>query len=230
MRAANAGFTLAETMVAVAIMALIGTLSFGTFGHAVTGRERAREVADHYHQVRQAMLRMAREISTAFISEHRYCDERRTATVFHGRRAAGGMRLDFTSFSHFKIRADANESDQNELSYFLDDHPRRSGELALIRREQARIDDDPEDGGVEQVLATNVTNLEFEFYDAREDRWEDEWDTGDAELRTRLPRFVKIAMTVRNPDGKDETFVTKTGVFLTKTLLITGISARVCPT
>ena len=51
------GFTLAETMVAVAVLALIGALTFGTFARAMQARDRATEITDRYHQIRQGMLR-----------------------------------------------------------------------------------------------------------------------------------------------------------------------------
>ena len=108
---------------------------------------------------------MSREISQAFISEHRFCDDPRTRTLFAGKRASNGMRLDFTSFSHFKIGADQNESDQNELSYFVDSDPEDPKKLALMRREQTRIDEEPEEGGRIQVLAENISEVNFEFYE-----------------------------------------------------------------
>ena len=117
------GFTLAEAIIAVAILGMIGVLIMGTFANAMDGRNRAEEITTHYHQVRQAMLRMAREIQMAFLSEHRDCDDPRTKTLFVGKSAANGMRLDFTSVSHFKMSADANESDQNEVAYFVERDP-----------------------------------------------------------------------------------------------------------
>lgn len=223
------GFTLAETLIGVAILGLIGTLSFGTFSSAVHSQERAEAVSDKYHQIRQALLRMSREISQAFISEHRFCDDPRTRTLFAGKRASNGMRLDFTSFSHFKIGADQNESDQNELSYFVDSDPEDPKKLALMRREQTRIDEEPEEGGRIQVLAENISEVNFEFYDPREDRWEGEWDTEDRELKGRLPLFVKIELVVPTLGGKDEKFMTKTRVYLREALLIPGTGFSRCP-
>ena len=222
------GFTLAETLIAVAILGLIGTLSFGTFIGAVNSQERAQEVSDKYHQVRQAMLRMSREISQAFISEHRFCEDPRTRTIFKGERASNGMRLDFTSFSHFKMRADANESDQNELSYFIDQDPEDDSIQSLMRREQSRIDDEPDEGGLIQVLAENVSELNFEFYDPKEDRWEDEWDSEDSELKGRLPLYVKIELKIPGVDDVDEMFVTKTRIFVQRSLLIAGTGFSRC--
>jgi general secretion pathway protein J len=221
-------FTLMETMVAMGIFALISMLTYATFSRQVDARERAEEITGRYHQIRQAMQRMATEISMAYITAHRDCDEKRTKTIFLGQRATNGMRLDFTSFSHVKMRADANESDQNELSYWVDRHPDDPSLQVLMRREQARIDDEPEEGGVEHILAEGVTELEFEFYDAREDEWEDEWDSSNLDQRRRLPMFVKIQLKALDHRGDEETFVTKTRVFLQREILITGTGFSRC--
>lgn len=227
-QAHSRGFTLAEALVAMAILAMIGTLTYGTFAQAMSSRERAESITRHYHEMRQAMLRMSRELSMAYLSAHRDCEDPRSKTVFATRRSGGGMRLDFTSFSHYKVRADANESDQNELSYFVDRDPDDPTQQALMRREATRIDEEPEEGGSEEVLAHRVTDLRFSFYNARDDRWEDDWDSTGSDNRNELPLFVRMELVTKDPSGKDETFVTKTRVFLRKQILILGTGARVC--
>ncbi len=222
------GFTLFEIMIAVGILGFIGMLTFGVVGRSMDGRERAEQITSHYHSVRQAMLRMSREIEMAYVTAHRDCEDPRTRSIFASANAAGGMRLDFTAFSHYKVRADANESDEEELSYYVDDNPDDKKNMALIRRSQPRVDNEPREGGVEQVLAPNVKKLEFEFYDAKEDRWIDEWNTTNMDYRDRMPMFVSIKLTVVDPQGKDEVFVTKTRVMLRNAILIAGTGFTRC--
>ncbi len=218
------GFSLAEAMVAIAILALIGALTYGTFARAMDARDRAERITSHYHQTRQAMLRMAREISMAFLSRHKECGDPRSDTMFVSGREQGSARLDFTSFSHVKTNKDANESDQNVLSYYLERDSTSAGAtgLLLMRREKARIDERPKDDGVAQVLAPGIDELAFQFYDAKQDRWEDEWDSQSSEYRYRLPLFVRIEIKAKDLNGKQETFVTKTRIFLQKPILILG--------
>lgn len=222
------GFTLLEGVIAITILGLIGALTFGTFARAMDARERAESINERYRQLRQAMLRMAREIQMAYVSEHRDCDDPHTKTLFRGKRKSGGSRLDFTSFSHYKLQADADESDQNELSYFVDADPDHPSDTALFRREQNRIDDEPDEGGQQQMLAEKVTELSFEFYDDKEDRWEDEWDTENSDFKGRLPMFVAIHLKAKGPSGKDEEFVTKTRTFVRKSVRILGTGFAAC--
>ena len=60
------GFSLTEILIAVAILGMMGTMTFGTFNSAVNSREVALEIAEREHEVRLALERMAREISMAF--------------------------------------------------------------------------------------------------------------------------------------------------------------------
>ena len=191
-------------------------------------RERTLGVTDHYHQVRQSMLRMTREIQSAFLSEHRDCEDPQNKTIFLGKRSSNGMRLDFTSFSHFKIRSDANESDQNELSYFVDSHPDDAGRKALFRREQARIDEEPEEGGSIKLMAEDVLDIEFEFFDPMDKEWEDEWDSTSMDYKGKLPLFVKIAITALDSAGNEQKFSTKTRLFVQQAMAIPGITGARC--
>jgi general secretion pathway protein J len=222
------GFGLAEALVAIAILVMIAGLSFGTFARVLDSRDRATAITDRYHDVRQALLRMTREISTAFLSMHKDCADPRTATIFATRRVATGARLDFTSFSHFKTVADANESDQNELSYFIEADRDDGSKKNLMRREQARIDENPEEGGAAQVLAENVESLEFSFYDAKADQWRDEWDSRGPDSRNRLPKFVKITLKVKDDADRELVFITKTRVFMRDAINITGSGFSPC--
>ena len=227
-RRSEQGFTLTEIMIACAILGMIGTLSFGTLRSSVDARERTLQVTDRYHQVRQSMLRMTREIQSAFLSEHRDCEDPQNKTIFLGKRSTNGMRLDFTSFSHFKIRADANESDQNELSYFVDNHPDDAGRKALFRREQARIDDEPEEGGSIKLMAEDVQDIQFEFFDPLDKEWEDEWDSTSMDYKGKLPLFVKIEITALDSVGNEQKFTSKTRIFVQQAMAIPGITGARC--
>ncbi len=224
------GFTLLEALIAILILGLVGVLTYGTFARAMDARDRAETITTHYHQIRQATQRMGTEIAMAFLSAHKDCQDARTDTVFKTSRAAHGSRLDFTAFAHYKTRADANESDQAELAYFVERAEGGGERWVLMRREQARIDEEPDAGGVEQVLAENVTDLRFEFYDDSKDTWEDEWDSTRLEQKHRLPMFVSIKLTTLAPNGDKEEFVTKTRIFLKKRLLMIGAGSFAgCP-
>ncbi len=227
-------FTLTEIMVAILIIGMIGTLTYGVFGNTVAVRDRAMEMGLRYHEIRQGMKRMSREISMAYLSRHYNCQDRRTTTIFQKKTSSGSDSLTFTSFSHIKMREDANESDQNVISYFVESDPKNRHIKSLMRREKNRIDDEPEQGGRTHVLIPDVKELKFEFYNEKQDDWVDDWDTEHSDNRQQLPLFVKITLEVEGSGHTKETFTTKTQVYMHSTdfidgILISGSGFTACP-
>lgn len=165
---ASRGFTLMELLVAAGLLALMGVV-LGTSISAVMGAIRDnREMQDRYHAARVALGRMQRELSMAYLSKHQG-ENRTTKTVFLGK----SDRVTFTYIGHRKIMADADESDEGVVEYYLE--RRGSGLPALVRREKVIIDDVPEKDGRRQVLAEDVRKLRFEYWNMDKESWESDW-------------------------------------------------------
>ena len=70
MRRTRAGFSLLEVIVAVSILALVGTLTFGAIANALATRD-ALEVADATNQAaRIALQRIRRDLSLAYLTRN----------------------------------------------------------------------------------------------------------------------------------------------------------------
>ena len=211
-----------EALVAVAILAMMGTVTFGSFSRSLDARERATAMTDRYHELRSALMRMTQEMAQAFISKHKDYSDPRTGTLFATRSNHGGTRLDFTSFSHYKFLRDANECDQNELSYFVDTDRSDPSATHLMRREQKRIDEHPDEGGQVAILARNVRRISFKFYNPRTDRWDDSWDSRSVDTKDKLPKYANIIVEALDQNGKVITLSTKVQLLLQEAILITG--------
>ncbi|MCS6797109.1 MAG: prepilin-type N-terminal cleavage/methylation domain-containing protein [Myxococcota bacterium] len=209
----RAGVTLVEAMVAVAILAVVGTLVWNGFSQTNRNRTRMERALEQTRAVMGALDRMQRELSMAFVSVHRPDNPslQVVRTAFVGKDRPGGDRVDFTAFAHRRLRRDARESDQCELGYFLARDPDRSGLRRLVRREQHRIDDDATQGGRFEVLLDGVRDLQFEYLDPVQGEWLDAWDsTQPAAQPNRLPAQVRIRLTVEDwRDGRARTFGTR---------------------
>jgi general secretion pathway protein J len=208
------GFTLVEALVAIAVFSIVATIVFGGLSQTMRNRQHVEAQTDRSHVVRVAVERMVRELSSAYVSIHVNPNPQLVTvrTGFHGRREGRGSRLDFTSFSHRRLYRDAHESDQNEIGYFVADFRDSDGQRhhALVRREQNRIDDDPERGGQSQVLVEDVIDFELSYLDPLSLEWRDRWDASGSE-QARLPAQVKIRLVVpatSNP-RREEVYTTR---------------------
>lgn len=219
----QAGMTLIEVMIAAAILAIVATLVWSGFSQTVRQKQRLQAQFDQYHLGRSALERIARELSMAYLSVHvnPSLSMQAVRTAFVGSDRFDNDRLDFTSFSHRRLRRDAHEGDQNELSYFVADHPEKRGVKVLVRREQPRVDEQPQRGGKLQILVEHVEQFDLQYLDPLSGQWLTRWDTTQAAMQpNRLPVQVKIVMRLLDPalSKKGQTFATRAALPMTYAL------------
>jgi len=185
-RWARRGLTLIEVMVASAVLGIMGTLAFGVLMTTISTQDDSLEVQQRYHSGRIALERMRRELTMAFVSLHQG-EDKRTITLFEGKRD----RITFDTAAHEPLTRNAHQSDQLEVAYYVKSMTLEDGERtdALVRRVKFHIDDNPGEGGREEVLVEGVHKLELEYFDEAREDWEDDWEVriDDAmEMRERL--------------------------------------------
>lgn len=208
------GFTLIEVLIAMAITAGIGVVVAGTFQQVDHASEVARAQGARYAGARLALARLSRELDMAFLSEHYdHAQFRDRPTLFKGQ----ADQVLFTTMAHVRLYQDARESDQAVVEYHVGRDP-VSGDDALLRREKVRIDDEPDRGGREDVVASNVKRLELRYWDRKRKEWIREWSTRSTDQMNELPARVRIELEVVLADGRSETFVTQSLVALTAPL------------
>ncbi len=212
----NRGFTLMEVMIATAILALIGGLVAGSFARAYDLKARVEASDARMQEVRNALNRIAREISMAFLSEHydrqRY---RERPTFFRGEHHFGEDRLAFTSFAHERLYNDARESDQAIFAYGMED---TGAKKKVVRRVKTVIDENWEQGGDKEPIASDVEGLSFEYWDTKERKWREDWDSGSVERQGTLPPQVRITIRAKDDAGHERKYTTTTRVFITQPL------------
>ena len=147
-RVSQRGLTLVEVLVALAVLAMIGVLLYGAFDSLSHGKKAEGIRGDRARQGRQAILRMTREIQSAFLSMHNPANVSLQTRVvaFVGQNSQPFDRLDFQAFAHRRIVANSHESDQAEVGYFAAADPDVDGKMDLVRREQTPPDMEREEG------------------------------------------------------------------------------------
>jgi general secretion pathway protein J len=207
--------TMIEVLVAMAIVTLMMLGVWRSFSATITVSEMTVDIQERYSTVRNAMDRMAAELSTAYLSFNRNPAEPRHFTLFEGRNDGDGDSVTFSSFAHLRIRRDANEGDQTVIQYFLERDPNDLNRTHLYRRETKRLTGDrPEDlrrYAPAYVLCEDVESLQFEYWDSARQEWLDEWRTTVAEGQPdRLPPRVRIKLGIMNSEREVQYFVTQT--------------------
>jgi general secretion pathway protein J len=215
------GFTLLEVLIAVAVLGLIGGLTWKTFDGAFSIKTRVEQAQERDQMVRSALNRFAREVSMTFLSEHydrkRFRERPTLFRLKDGRRSAD---LIFTSFAHERLHLDAKESDQALFEYSIGPDPRDGSRLDLFRRVKPLLDEQPERGGDQEVLAEGVLGFSVEAWDPKDREWRADWNSNGADRTGGLlvPPRVRVSLVVRDEDGKEKTYSTQAKIFLTQAL------------
>lgn len=222
------GMTLIEVMITVSLLAVVMALAWGSYSIAVSHQQRVQDINERLHGVEQAVNRIVRDMSTAFMTKHGYDEsqaEVRYKTGFLGERD----RVDFTSMGYVRMFRNEKVGDQSEISYYIKDMRNDDGDLEtyLVRREQAPINDDFTRGGTILPLLEHVISFRLQYWDDEKadvsvgsDGWVDTWDTEHTDYKDRLPSRVKIEIEIEDPLGTDTPMLvsTQAQIHLTKAL------------
>lgn len=221
---ATRGLTLLEVLIASAILSLVASMIWVAFDQTARMRTKLSERQEHDHLARVAITRITRDLRSAFLSLHVNQEQRAAAviTAFKGRSSNGGSRLDLTTFTHRRLRRGTHEGDACEVGYQLLDHRGDDGVrgMDLVRRESPRIDNDPERGGVIDVLIPGVKSFELSYYDDQTDQWTETWDSTQATGQVgRLPPRVRVTITLEEGERREErVYSTETPILVTRPL------------
>jgi len=212
--ASSRGLTMIEIIVAVGVLAMVAVLMHGVIDSLSRGKKGEALRAERSHQGREALQRIVRDLSSAYLSMHVPTNTSLITqkTAFVGR--GSSHRIDFTAFAHVRTDRDAHESDQAEVGYFMVKNPEFPEKRDLARREQTPIDFDPLKGGIVNVVAEDVDQFEFKFLDPTTGLWVDNWDSTQVSGQpNRLPLEVEIKL-VLNGVGEGAPYAYTTKLFL----------------
>jgi general secretion pathway protein J len=201
------GFTLLEVLMALAIFTIIGIATVKQISQIQETKNIAFRDLATYSGTRAAVSMIRYDLSQAFHIQYDQLDATTRAAVAQGQPAAHSLfdgrkkELIFTSLSHRNYYADKRESEQTEISYFLQD--RRGSKLAtLMKRESDMIDADLYQGGEIYSLLDGVETMEFQYWDEKQGKWVDEWNSDGGTTRDRFPQGVKLKLVVRDDQNR----------------------------
>lgn len=197
------GLTLIEIVVALAIMALMGSIAAATLGTSIQALNAMDEAGGSTRTARIAMRRITRALELTHMTKNRG-SVNTYRTVFVGKDDGDEDQLWFSTLSHHRKIRDSRECDQTEITLFTEDDPDQDDAKVLYLREAPRIDQYPDKGGKPMPLARGVTRFDLRYLDGVTGEWVDEWDTEGADTPYRLPRAVQVILELTSPDPNSD--------------------------
>ena len=199
------GFTLIEVLIAVFVGSIVLTILYASFFQVMKAKERVEQELELYHESRVVMSKMTKDLATAFERGNVTSESQDSIyRSFAGSKEGDFSTLTFTSLSRTPT-PDAKESDQTEISYFVE--PIANSELfALMRRDNPRIG--TETGGTQYPLSERIVGFTLSYVGSSELELENEditleWDSNNTQS---LPDAVNINLIMRSPRGEDLEF------------------------
>jgi type II secretion system protein J len=208
--AKTSGFTLVEMLVALAVVAAIVSMVYGSYAATARSMSVCEEGMATSARAQSVLRLMTAQLRCAYLPYDPNANE--TATADIQSRAASGL-----------FRGDVDDADGDVLSFVTTSrtgglqvsdrlcliayrHVRSTGTLSFVRRNSPRAQHTAEANNELRVL-DNVTELQLSFHDGR--RWHARWDAAE---RHALPRAVKIALLIADPNGRRRRYETAVAV------------------
>jgi general secretion pathway protein J len=215
-RARAAGFTLIEIMLAMAVLAFITAMMWGSFSQTATNKRALEAAQERVHTARVALMRMSRELEMAYVATEQTTGAY-TRTFLTASSQATVDELSFSTFAHQRLRGGLAESDSTVVTYYGARDPDDARITNLMRRETRRLQaEDPKTlAGESYVLCPDVARVKFSFYNHTKKEWENDWDTHTPGVDT-LPTHVRISLTVFDERGEEVTYATDARIRMTE--------------
>lgn len=195
--ARDAGFTLVEVMLALAVSAIVLAAIGGVFFSAMRLRERTAALLDEAAPMQQALNYLRRDLKGAVgpggVMESDFRDGDVETAV------GQGFGLQFCTTTGI-VKDSAPWGDIQEVVYQLKDPTVRNsttGGRDLVRSITRNLLATSAPDYQDQVLLSNVKSVDFFCFDGSQ--WRDNWDTTMSD--TNLPSAVRVRIQMASPTG-----------------------------
>lgn len=209
--------TLIEVTIAVAITVTMMGLAWGALRTAGNASAEYGRYGERDHEIRVALARVVADFEGAYLSKNE--DENATyhRTLMTARKVGKVPEVTFSTLAHRVLWGDAKESEQTQVSYKEMVDKKEPSKTNWIRREQRRLSNEnpTEEPADLDILVHDVEQVELQFWDWRDEKWLDEWDTTAADAQKgRLPTRVRIVLTLKTATGAEYKLTTEARILL----------------
>jgi prepilin-type N-terminal cleavage/methylation domain-containing protein len=202
----EAGFTLMELMLSIALLALIMIILFGSFHAVAASKMHAETRLESDQEARTLMWMMSRELRgavfTPLIPSH--------VLLVGQAQKQGGMPMDSVTFATLDPghrRALDGFSAEVVVSFNATPNPNHRGWFLLNRSERSGLIQTTNVPAMPPtILATNVIGLHFRYFNGFQ--WLESWDSTSSPAGQALPQAISIELTMGS--GRRPTYLSTT--------------------
>ena len=201
----NDGFTLIEVLLAVFIASIVMAVLYASFFQIIKAKEKVEEELELYHEARVIFSKMTKDLATAFPRGNvNSVISNTNSDYFIGGQEGNFSTLTFTSLSRTPAK-NAKESDQTEISYFIEPTENDLELFSLMRRDDPTIGIDG--GGSEYPISERIVEFTLSYLGEPSTSTENqelafEWNS----VESSLPNAVNVNIVLRSTRGEDIEF------------------------
>jgi prepilin-type N-terminal cleavage/methylation domain-containing protein len=217
----QAGLTLIEIMIAIAILVIMMALAWKTITTTGTSRRAFEDYEARNHELRMALSRVVADFEGAYLSKNEDQNASHPRTLMQGRATGRIPEVRFSTLVHRVLWSDANESEQTVVSYLSHNDREHSGVVDWIRREQRRPSNEPPENEPAEydVLVHDISSVKIEYWNWKNQEWQDTWDTTQSDgQRGWLPSRVRITIVVKDKEDHDYKLTTQARIRMSEPL------------
>ncbi len=173
------GYTLVEVIIALAIFAILGTLSVGLLSRAFETKAKLAAQINPISEVQLAATRISQDAAQIVARGVRDHDMKKIPAFI-----ASAKSIEFTRGGFVKLDEKAPQSTLRRVALSCEHHQ-------LVRKTWPELDGFSRDKPQKQILLSNLDKCGFSFTSTRH-TWSDEWRGGEQSLPSSFKLYLNI--------------------------------------
>ena len=204
-RSAEAGFTLLEIMLSMGILASMSVFAITAISNQLEIRNKLAGTNESQHGLNSAMSHVFEDVRHAYVlskadSVAANVSSRPVKPGFVGKNET----LYFSAQNFNSLAANSPESNLAMVRYYIREDAKDPSKKMLVRVVDTTFKESIERAGVgdEQVLLRDLKDFKVTYWNGQD--WAQEWDTNSGDTSGKMPKMVKIKITVNSPLTEDQ--------------------------
>lgn len=203
------GFTLLEILIAIFILVTVLSTIYASYTGTLRIVEETQSQAELYQVARVVLERITEDLESLYsptkaaaspVGPSGLEDDEELVGLIGEENEIGGQSADtmrFFSRAHLVFGEQDLPCGTAEIGYYVEED--ETGEsLILYRSDRLKVEEAPEEGGGGLLLCEGLASIDFRYYDADGEEYED-WESQDK----GIPRLVSISLEFVNPSNPE---------------------------